>query len=396
MIAAVGQERLFLDIDSRQRSKYGELACGDRIVSRRSPDGLIATAALSDGLGSGIKANILATLTAAMAVRFAEGGLGFPKAADTMMRVLPTCSVREIGYATFSIALWRACGALTVVEMGNPPFIYLRRGKECEMPVKIYSSREWKDRHVRVVEIQPEAGDRVVLISDGISQSGMGSAAHPLGLRRSGCVELCEELLAAQPEISARQMSFALVERALAAEPNHQPADDMSCLTLHFRPPKRLEVIAGPPFHAENDQKWAEKADAFAGTKVCCGGTTAKVLARELGRNLRIQAAPDWSKYPPAAEMDGFALITEGIVTLTRAAQILEGREAAVPDDPASRLAALLRDHDAITFLAGTRVNEAYQDPAMPLGIELRRTVVTRLAAILRETYLKETNIIFT
>ncbi len=397
-MTAPAETRLFLDVDSRQRSKYGQLACGDRIASSRSPDGKTVVVVLSDGLGSGIKANILSTMTAVMALKFSESGQEFPKAAETMMRVLPICSVRRISYATFSIAVWSAGRTLKVVEMGNPEMIYLREGKELEVPTKVYSSKEWENRCIRVSEIYPKEEDRVVLMSDGISQSGMGTEQHPLGFRRSGCAEYCRELLVEKPGISAREMSFSIVDKALSAETNRQPSDDMSCITLHFRQPRSLEVVTGPPFHEDQDKNWARKVDSFQGTKVICGGTTSKILERELTRKLSVRMLRGRGRqsFPPAADMEGFALVTEGIITLTRTAQILEEREAPLPEDPASRLASLLRDHDSITFMVGTKVNEAHQDPALPADIELRRAVIKRLDAVLREKYLKETNIIYT
>ena len=314
------ETRLFLDVDSRQRNKHGQLACGDMITSSRSPDGKTVVVVLSDGLGSGIKANILSTMTAVMALKFSESGLEFPKAAETMMRVLPVCSVRKISYATFSIAVWNAGRPLKIVEMGNPGMIYLREGKEFAVPTKVYSSEEWENRCIRVSEIYPREEDRVILMSDGISQSGMGTEAYPLGLRRSGCVEFCEKMLAEKPVISAREMSFSIVDKALSAEADRHPSDDMSCVTLHFRQPRSLEVVTGPPFHEDQDRNWAQRVDSFKGTKVICGGTTSKILERELNRKLSVRMLRGRGRqnFPPAADMEGFAIVTEGIITLTR------------------------------------------------------------------------------
>lgn len=386
--------KLFLDVDWQQRCKAGQIACGDMIVSRRSPDGRVMTVALSDGLGSGIKANILSTMTAVMALKFAEGGMEFPKAAETMMKALPVCSVRKISYATFSLAVWMPGKMVKIIEMGNPSALFLRDDAELDVRRRVFSSDEWEGRKITVSEFVPKDGDRIVMMSDGISQAGMGSSSHPLGWRRSGCVSYCLDLLKHKNTISSREMSFAVVERALSVEESGMPGDDMTCAVLHFRQPRELLVVTGPPFREEHDAEWAKIIDGFSGTKVICGGTTAKIAARELNREMKvILNRSRGSDFPPAAEMSGFGMVTEGIITLTRAAQILEGREAPKADDPASRLSALIRDHDSIQFLVGTKINDAHQDPSVPAEIEVRRAVIKRLDAVLSEKFLKEVKV---
>ena len=383
---------LFIDLDFRQERKAGQTACGDRFVSNRLPDGSGLALALSDGLGSGIKANILSTMTAVMAVKFAESDVEFPKAADTMMRVLPTCSVRKIAYATFTIAIWRPDGPLRIVETGNPAPIYIRNGVELKLDARIYSSDAWAGRSIKVSEAYPMPGDRLVFLSDGISQAGIGSEAHPYGWRREERIDFIIRTLSPRPTLSSRALSSMILEKALSLEKGHLPHDDMTCAALHFHSPRKLLLVAGPPFNKAKDAEWADSVNSFEGDKAVCGGSTSKILARQLDLDLRMESGR-FSDVPPAGNMDGLSIVTEGILTLTRAAQILEGRESMRPDDPASRLAILLRDHDAIEFLVGTKINEAHQDPSMPTEIELRRAVVKRIDAALKERYLKTTSI---
>ena len=96
---------------------------------------------------------------------------------------------------------------------------------------------------------------------------------------------------------------------------------------------------------------------------------------------------------PPLSVMDGVDLITEGILTLTRAARILEEREVLNNDDPAARLARLFIESDIIEFVVGSRINEAHQDPKLPIDLEIRRNIVKRVANALETQYLKETSI---
>ncbi len=384
---------LFVDFDFFQRRKAGQTACGDRFVTRRMPCGKGVVMALSDGLGSGVKANILSTMTAVMAVKFAESGMEFPRAADTMMRALPVCSVRKISYATFTIAIWSPDGLLKVVEAGNPGLAYIRDGKEMELDSKTFSSDEWSGRTIRLSEVKPEDGDRLLLISDGISQAGMGTEAHPLGWRREERVSFIMKTLGAKPALSSRELSGMVLEQALSMEKGRLPHDDMTCASVHFRSPRELLIAAGPPFNPGRDSEWARQVSSFKGSRAVCGGSTSRILARELKRDLKVDIERYNGELPPSGRMEGFSIVTEGILTLTRAAQVLEGRECLRPDDPAARLASLMRDHDSISFMVGTKVNEAHQDPSLPTEIELRRAVVKRIDAALRERYLKETSI---
>ncbi len=395
MMNDVASAKLFIDLDHRQERKAGQAVCGDRFVSKRLPDGKGLVLALSDGLGSGVKANILSTMTAVMASKFAESGLEFPKAADTMMRALPVCSVRKIAYATFTIAVWNEDGLLRIVEAGNPAALYIRNGAELKLDAKVYSSDEWEGRTIRLSEVYPADGDRLLLFTDGVSQAGMGSEAHPTGWAKEDRLTFVLRALSPKPGISSRALSSFVIDKALSFEKGRLPHDDMTCVAAHFHSPRVLLMVAGPPFTKAKDPEWARTVAAWKGDKAVCGGSTAKILARELGLELHIDNARFAVDVPPAGSMEGFSIVTEGILTLTKAAQILEGRENPRPEDPANRLAILLRDHDAIEFLVGTKVNEAHQDPSMPTEIELRRAVVKRIESVLKERYLKDTKIRF-
>ena len=88
---------MFIDIDCHQIKKYNQNAFGDYFVSKRYPDEERLIAVLSDGLGSGIKANILSCMTATMLLRFVEGDqIPIKDAAEIVMNSLPICQVRKI------------------------------------------------------------------------------------------------------------------------------------------------------------------------------------------------------------------------------------------------------------------------------------------------------------
>jgi hypothetical protein len=91
--------------------------------------------------------------------------------------------------------------------------------------------------------------------------------------------------------------------------------------------------------------------------------------------------------------MEGVDLITEGILTLTEAKKILESQRGLREANPAAELARLLLDNDVINFVVGTRINEAHQDPTLPVEIEIRRNIVKAMATVLEEKHLKEVSI---
>ncbi len=389
-------DELFIDIEHYAERKWNQNVCGDAYLSKRFENEGRLISVLSDGLGSGVKANILACMTAHMALRFIEAGTELLRSCEVMMESLPVCQVRKIAYATFSIADCDAEGAIRVVEEGNPEFVLLRRDVPEEVPpARVVTSRLFPDRHLRITDTQLRAGDRLVLCSDGVTQSGTGTLAYPLGWRREGLADFLAEAVRMNGEISSRELARAVVEEAMGLEPNLQPNDDTSCVVLYFRTPRRLMVLTGPPYDPDRDGECAARLDEFPGRKAVCGGTTANLLAREWGARMEVENPQPGSSLPPCSILSGVDLVTEGVLTLTTAARRLESGGPAGNGDAADRLLDLLLDSDDIEFLVGTRINEAHQDPTLPGDLEIRRNVVKRLAGVLRERYLKRTKVRF-
>ncbi|MEG2076074.1 MAG: hypothetical protein RRY34_06190, partial [Victivallaceae bacterium] len=163
----------------------------------------------------------------------------------------------------------------------------------------------------------------------------------------------------------------------------------MSCAVVYFRKPRRLRLLTGPPFRAENDRDFAEMVVNFDGKTIVSGGTTANIVSRELKRKITIDLKSMSSGLPPVSKMDGVDLVTEGILTLTVVARILEGesveRSAAVDS-----MINMLIESDVIEFIVGTKVNEAHQDPSLPVDLEIRRNIVKRIKTVLEDKYRKK------
>ena len=219
----------------------------------------------------------------------------------------------------------------------------------------------------------------------------MGTRQYPLGWRRSGVQKFIEELLQQNPETSARHLAEAVVRTAVTKEPGRRAADDTTCAAIYLRNPRRTLVLSGPPYHAKRDADYARMIAEFDGHTVICGGTSAGIVARELGRTLETPLVRH-SRLPPMSRMEGVDLVTEGILTLTEAHRRLEQGYFAA-NDPAGRIAELLRESDIIDFVAGTRINEAHQDPNLPIDLDIRRNLLGRMKLILEQRYFKEVNI---
>lgn len=385
---------LFIDMGYSQHMKHGENICGDAFRYSRGTGEHRLVSVLSDGLGSGVKANILASMTAAMALRFeTESDREIIHTAEIMMEALPICQTRKISYATFTIVNSDLNGKTRIIEMGNPEFILLRRGKAEEVPFREIESPKWKNRTIKVYEFTIHPGDRVILFSDGISQAGMGTEELPLGWRVSGCAAFAEEVVQREPKISSYELAEVIRREALRKEPRNLAGDDMTCAVFYFREPRKMLVFTGPPFDPARDKQCAEMVATFDGTTAICGGTSAEIVSRELNRPLKMELLDFESGIPPMSQMEGVDLVTEGIFTLTRAAQYLENYDGTTHRNPAGKLVADLLKNDIIEILVGTRINDAHQDPNLPLDLELRRNIVKRIAFALEHNFLKTTNV---
>ncbi len=387
-------EPLFIDSGYSQCSHWQEKACGDAVAFKRIKEEERLIAVLADGLGHGLKANILALMTTTMALRFSAEDREIVHSAEIIMDALPVCQVRQISYATFTIVDTRLGGATSIVEMGNPEVILFRNDRPYPVEGRSFASPKYRDRTMTGYKFQAQAHDRVVFFSDGVTQAGLGTPALPLGWRGAGVQDYITGLLKDNPDISAQELSERILREAIAHEPGLRPADDITAVCLYFRHPRKMLLFTGPPFDQTRDAECARIFRDFHGDKVICGGTSAEIISRELKVPLLLDLKSMSGDLPPSSFMDGASLVTEGIFTLSRAARYLEH---GIHDrkDPAGELVERMRRNDIIEFLVGTRINEAHQDPNLPVDLELRRNIIRRIADALQNRYMKEVNIRF-
>jgi serine/threonine protein phosphatase PrpC len=386
---------MFIDIDCHQIKKYNQNAFGDYFTSKRYPDEGKLIAVLSDGLGSGIKANILSCMTATMLLRFVEKQeIPIRKAAEIVMNSLPVCKVRKISYSTFSIIDVNDEGVARIIEEGNPEFLWIKNGEIMNPPYETIQSKTFQNRCMKSYKIHLELGDRLIFCSDGVTQCGLGNGKLKLGLRREGLIELVLTKLKEEPEISSSELSAYIIRQTKNIETNRLPKDDISACVLYFREPRTSLIFTGPPFNQKKDAEYAKMFADFPGKKAICGGTTANLISRELNRPITMDKEISIGKLPSCSYMDGVDLVTEGILTLTETLECLEEGKLDV-DNAAGKLIKFLLDSDCINFMVGAKLNQAHYNPALPVEIEIRKNIIRKMATVLQDKYFKKVNIEF-
>ncbi|HAM97679.1 MAG TPA: stage II sporulation protein E [Marinilabiliales bacterium] len=383
----------YIEVNCQQKNHEDERICGDVFLSERVKEENRIVTVLSDGMGHGVKANILATLTATMALNFTREHKDFNTIAEIIMNTLPVCSVRKISYSTFTIVDIEMDGKVSILEYDNPPATIYRdnRNFDPEWQCIILDSEKNKGKELRCCTFYPEKGDRIVFCSDGVVQSGLGSKRYPFGWGNEGLMAFVEETISKMPFISARQLAKKVLNTAIGND-NYHPKDDTSCASIYFREPRKLLIVTGPPYEKNKDIDLAMAVHKFEGKKIVCGATTAEVVARELGLEIRDSFEFLDNDLPPISYINGINLVTEGILTLGKVTEILRNYDSnySLGHGPADQIVELILQSDEIHIIVGTRINIAHQDPTLPVELEIRRTVVKRIVRLLEEKFLKE------
>jgi hypothetical protein len=386
-------KNFFIEVNSQQRNFDGERISGDVFLYRYIKEEDRVIAVLSDGMGHGVKANILATLTATMALNFTREHKEVDRIAEIIMNTLPVCSERKISYSTFTIIDIESSGRATILEYDNPTAIVLRGNHLFDPSWKkvVLEKGRNSGKILRTCTFMPEKEDRIIFCSDGVSQSGMGSEAYPFGWERDNLADYAASLVTSEASISAIMLAGKIVTMAHKND-SYKARDDISCATIYFREPRKLLLCTGPPYEKEKDGDLAAKVLGYKGKVILCGGTTADIVARELKRTIVDELIFEDPELPPESFLEGIDLVTEGILTLQKVNEILKtyNNSVRLGKGPADKIVRLIMESDEIHFVIGTRINIAHQDPNLPVDLEIRRTVVKRVARLLEEKWLKK------
>ncbi|MHB0998020.1 MAG: SpoIIE family protein phosphatase [Armatimonadota bacterium] len=370
-------KRFAVDVSTRQFFKKGEDICGDAVKVVNTPDSTIIV--ISDGLGSGVKANVLSTLTVELTGGLFQGDLSLREIVETLIATLPVCKWRNIAYSTFTIVRIYDTGQVTIAEYDSPNFIKLEDGIKPEPIPSV--ELEICDKTIRESFFRMQPGDSLVMYSDGIVYAGVGSGL-PMGWQEEGILEYVTTIA---PSVNGD--CSLLVNKIADQAIKHwkdSPGDDGTVLCAKYRNARLATVLTGPPQERSMVHKMIREFLSHKGVKIVCGGTSSHLVAERLQQQLEMDERYLDSDLPPTAKLQGVDLVTEGILTLSRAAEYLK---RGIPQGK-KNAATLLLEHllyaDGVTFMVGTARNPAHQNTGLPESIFLRRTVVEDLATQLR------------
>jgi len=257
-------KNFFIEVNSQQRNYDGERISGDVFLYRYIKEENRVIAVLSDGMGHGVKANILATLTSTMAINFTREHKEVDRIAEIIMNTLPVCSERKISYSTFTIIDIESSGRATILEYDNPQAVILRGNLIFDPSWKkvVLEKGKHSGKVLKTCSFMPEKEDRIIFCTDGVSQSGMGSETYPFGWERENFANYAASLVSSEASISAIMLAGKIVTMAHKND-SYKARDDISCATIYFREPRKLLICTGPPFEKEKDKDLAAKVKAY-------------------------------------------------------------------------------------------------------------------------------------
>ena len=363
--------------------KWGEELCGDRVELVKQENGVLLV--LSDGLGSGVKANILAGLTSKIITSMVTAGAELKDVVDTIASTLPVCKVREVAYSTFTMMQVDHEGNAYLVEFDNPTVILLRNGKRVFIP---WVEQNISGKQIREAHLKLKLGDVAVTFSDGIIHAGVGRLLN-LGWQHENVVQFLEETW--QADDTAYDVQHRLLNECNSLYQGH-PGDDTTVAALRICVPNPCCVMVGPPVHPEDDEEVVGELLACPGIKVVCGGTTSQIVSKRLGKELKILLQYISPEVPPIATMEGIDLVTEGVVTLGKTLEILEQYEETkdpelliAKKDGAHLLAeTLVEKCTSVKFIVGRALNPAHQNPDMPISLSIKLRLVKDISECLK------------
>ena len=363
--------------------KWGEELCGDRVELVKQEDGVLLV--LSDGLGSGVKANILAGLTSKIITSMVTAGAELKDVVDTIASTLPVCKVREVAYSTFTMMQVDHEGNAYLVEFDNPTVILLRNGKRVFIP---WVEQNISGKQIREAHLKLKLGDVAVTFSDGIIHAGVGRLLN-LGWQHENVVQFLEKTW--QADDTAYDVQHRLLNECNSLYQGH-PGDDTTVAALRICVPNPCCVMVGPPVHPGDDEEIVGELLACPGIKVVCGGTTSQIVSKRLGKELKILLQYISPEVPPIATMEGIDLVTEGVVTLGKTLEILEQYEETkdpelliAKKDGAHLLAeTLVEKCTSVKFIVGRALNPAHQNPDMPISLSIKLRLVKDISECLK------------
>lgn len=377
---------LCADIGYHSLNKYGEQLCGDHldIVEQGENSTVIV---LSDGLGSGVKANILSTLTSKIISTMMAEGMDVEDCVMTIAATLPVCSVRGVAYSTFTIIQLVDNKEAEIIQYDNPPVILLRDGKSWEIPasgINIGGKTIYRSR------IALKENDIFIALSDGVIHAGVGTSLN-FGWQRNDIISYMETFY--YVGFTAKTLTTILLNQCFSLYEG-QPGDDTTVCTIRICKRVPMNLIIGPPANRDDCSKMMSLFFSKEGKHIVCGGTTSSIAANFLNKELVPEMVFIDPEVPPTAKIEGVDLVTEGVITINKvlkyAQNYLDDNESytdwSYQKDGASQIARLLFEEATdINFYVGRAVNPAHQNPDLPINFNIKMQLVDELAGCLKK-----------
>ena len=377
---------LCADIGYKSINHYGEQLCGDH-VDIVEPNDNSTVVVLSDGLGSGVKACILSTLTSKIISTMMAEGIPLEDCVETIAATLPVCSVRGVAYATFTIIHLINNDTAELIQYDNPHVIVIRDEKIWDYPKKEMTIGE-KTIYKSLIKLQEN--DIFIAMSDGCPHAGIGST-YNFGWKREEIANFME--LLAPAGYTAKTLSTMLVDECNNLYDN-KPGDDTTACVVRIRKREPMNILFGPPSNRDDADRMMALFFSKRGKHIVCGGTTSSIAAKYLGKP--IEASLDFanSDLPPIAKIEGVDLVTEGVITVNRVLEYARDylgenknyEHWSFERDGASLISRMLFEEATdINFYVGKAINPAHQNPDLPINFSIKMNLVDELSKCLRQ-----------
>ena len=377
---------LCADIGYKSINHYGEQLCGDHVdIVEPSDDSTVIV--LSDGLGSGVKASILSTLTSKIISTMMAEGLSLEQCVSTIAATLPVCSVRGVAYSTFTIIHLKNNQSAEIIQYDNPQVILIRDNVNYDYP-KTEMNIGGKKIFKSVIKLREN--DIFVAMSDGCPHAGIG-AGYNFGWKREDIISFLEAL--ASVGYTAKTLSTMLVDECDRLY-NSKPGDDATACVVKIRKREPMNILFGPPSNRDDADRMMSLFFSKEGKHIICGGTTSSIASKYLRKPLKTSLNFERSDIPPIAEIEGVDLVTEGVITMNRVIEYAKDylgenkfyEHWSFKTDGASLISRLLFEEATdINFYVGRAINPAHQNPDLPINFNIKMNLVDELSKSLRE-----------
>lgn len=377
---------LCAEIGYKSINHAGEQLCGDHVdVVEHGENSTVIV--LADGLGSGVKASILSTLTSKIISTMISEGLSIEECVSTIASALPICSVRGVAYSTFTIMHVRDNETLELIQYDNPYAVFIRDFEIYDYP-KTEMNIEGKKIYKSVISLQD--GDMITAMSDGCPHAGIG-LAYNFGWKREDIADFMKML--APAGYNAKTLATMLVDECNKLY-GYEPGDDATACVVRIRKRAPMNLLFGPPSHRDDCNRMMSLFFGKEGKHIICGGTTASIAAKYLRKPLKPSLNFEKSDIPPTAELEGVDLVTEGVITVNRVVEYAkdalgENKEYenwSFKRDGASLICRMLFEEATdINFFVGRAINPAHQNPDLPINFNIKMNLVEELSACLKK-----------